>query len=85
MSALTKVFLFLAVLLTNQMFSQTIHKVELRQGHLLPERIISHPNSDEQINHLTQSDIYNLKETRTLVNKSILDNGFLLIEELRQD
>ena len=85
MRDLTRVLLITAMLLTNQMFSQTINKVEFRQTNLLQERIIPHINSDEQISHPSESDIFNSKETRTLINKTILDNGFLLIEELRQD
>ena len=82
MRVLTKVILIFSVLLTNQMFSQTFNKVELRQDNLLPERIIPQSISDEQINHPLKSDIFNNKESRTLVNKTILDNGFLLIEQL---
>ena len=67
------------------MFSQVTNKLELRSDNLLQERIIPHSISDEQISHPSESDIFQDKETRTLVNKSILDNGFLLIEELRQD
>ena len=82
MRALTKVILITAVLLTNQMFSQTINKWELRHDIPLQERIIPHSISDEQINHPSKSETFQDNESRTLVNKTILDNGFLLIEEL---
>jgi len=67
------------------MFSQTDHKDEFKQANQLPDRIIPHSIPDEQISHPSESDIFNSKETRTLVNKTILDSGFLLIEVLYQD
>ncbi len=84
MRAFTKVILIFAVLLTNQMFSQTINEVELRQANLLPERIFPHSIQDEKVNHPLKSEIFSDKKSRTLVNKTILDNGFLLTEELYQ-
>jgi hypothetical protein len=85
MRTFTKVILMTAVLFTNQMFSQTDHKDEFKQANQLPDRIIPHSIPDEQISHPSESDIFNSKETRTLENKTILDNGFLLIESIEQD
>jgi hypothetical protein len=65
------------------MLSQVNEKLGVRPYNLLQERIIPHSISDERIKHLTQTDIFKEGESRTLVNKTILDNGFLLIEELR--
>ncbi len=72
------------LLLPIQMFSQVNDKLELRKDNLLQERIIPHSISDEQISHPSESDIFKAKKSRTLVNKTILDNGFLLTEELYQ-
>ena len=78
MRALTKVILITAVLLTNQIFSQVNDKLELRHDIPLQERIIPHPISDEQINHPLKSETFQDKDSRTLVNKTIFENGFLL-------
>ena len=77
MSILSKVILIFAVLLTNQMFPQTIDKDELRQDNPLQQRIIPHSISDEQFSHPSEQDIFKEGETRTLVNKTMLDNCLL--------
>ncbi len=84
MKAFTFFTIIVILLLTNQMFSQVNDKLELRKDNLLRERIIPHSISDEQISHPSESEIFKEGETRTLVNKTILDNGFLLIESLLQ-
>jgi hypothetical protein len=85
MKTFTLFTIIVTSLLSIQMFSQANDKSELRPDNLLQERIIPHSIPDEQSRHLTQSDFFEEGESRTLVNKSILDNGFLLTEELWQE
>ena len=68
----------LIIFLPIQIFSQEKSKMELRLAQVLPERIISKSFSKEQVQHLTELPDW---ESKTIVNKTILDNGFLLIEE----
>jgi hypothetical protein len=80
-----RLFTIIVILLPPiQMFSQVTNKLELRPDNLLQDRIIPNSISDEQIRHLTQSDIFNNKESRTIINKTVLDNGFLLVELIAQ-
>ena len=68
MRALTKVILITAVLLTNQMFSQTNNNWELKPDNQSQEKIIPYSISDEQINHPSKSDIFK-NEIATLVKE----------------
>ena len=72
----------LLLLLPTQVLSQTNDK--LRSDNILPERFIPHSIPDRQIKHLSESDIFQDKESRTVINKTLLDNGFLLVEEIHQ-
>ncbi len=84
MKTFTLFTIIVILLLTNQMFSQVNNKLELRPDNLLQERIIPHSIQNKKTTHPLKSDIVKSNNSRTLVNKMILDNGFLLIEELYQ-
>ena len=85
MKITTYCIIALTILLSYKMFSQVNDRWELRPDNLLQEKIIPHSIQDNNAEHPFKSDIVSDKESRTLVNKTILDNGFLLIEELRQE
>jgi hypothetical protein len=51
---------------------------------ILAEKIFSMSFPNEQIKHPLNSDNFNDNQARTLVNKAILESGFLLTEELGQ-
>jgi len=74
----------LIMLLPIQILSQKVDRSEFNSGHLLPDRIISKSFPNEHILGTLELDIFRDKESRTIINKTILDNGFLLIEELGQ-
>ena len=84
-----KTFTFFTIvvilLLTNQMFSQVNNKLDSRSDNPLHARIIPYSIQDEQFGHPSKLDIFKKGESRAVVNKLILENGFLLIEELWQD
>ena len=79
-----KTFALFAVIVifvfTNQLFTQTNHRLKLKPNNLFEERIIP----DTQFRRASESDIFQDKESRTLVNKTTLDNGFLLVESVYQ-
>jgi len=84
MKTFTLITIIVILILTNQMFSQANNKLELKPDKLLQERIIPHSIPDEQFRHTSESDISKTKESRTLINKAVLDNGFLLVEHIEQ-
>ena len=85
MKTFTSFTIFVIWILTNQMFSQVTNKLELRSDNPLHARIIPHSIQDEKSGHPSESDTFRDNEIRTTLKKTVLDNGFLLIEELRQD
>ena len=76
---------FAILLLPIQIFSQIDNKYELNSHRLLQERINSITKPDAQIKQRLQSANFSNSQTRTIINKKILDNGFLLIEEIQQN
>jgi len=78
-------FIFSAILLFPlQILSQIDDKYELDPYILLQERVNSITKSDEQTKQRLQTDNFSDSDSRIIINKKILDNGFLLIEELLQ-
>jgi hypothetical protein len=75
----------LIIFLPLQIFSQEQSKIELRLGHILPEMVISKSFSKGKVKHLTELTDIKDSEAKIIVNKTILDNGFLLFEELEED
>ncbi|MCW8803978.1 MAG: DUF3836 domain-containing protein, partial [Ignavibacteriaceae bacterium] len=73
------------LLLTTQMFSQANNGFELKQDLLLQERIIPQSIQYKIDEHLSESDIFKKNECRIQINKTILQNGFLLMEHTIQD
>ena len=79
-----KTFIIILILfLSFQLFSQEKIRLDLKLSDLHPDSIIS-KYFEGQIKHPSETNIFKNRESRTIVNKSILDNGFLLIEELWQ-
>ena len=85
MKTITLVTMMVILSIPIQIFSQANDELESRPDYLLLERIIPHSISDERIKHLIQSNIFKEGESRILINKTILENGFLLTEELWQE
>ena len=67
-----------------QIFSQTKDELKSVITHLIQESVIQVSIPDDIIRDLTQSDIFKEGESRIIRNKIILEDGFLLIEELWQ-
>ena len=85
MKTFTLFTIIVILLLPIQMFSQQNDKSELRPDNLLQERIIPHSIQDDKAGHPFKSDVFQDNNSRTIINKTILDDGFLLIEELQQN
>jgi len=84
MKTLILITFFSILILPIQILSQIDNKSELDQYWLLHERINSITNPDEQIKQSLQTNNFSNSESKTIINKKILDNGFLLIEEIFQ-
>ncbi len=84
MKTFTLFTIIVILFLTIQMFSQANDRLELNLNNLLQERIIPHLIPNEQIKHPLKSNVFKDKESRTIINKTILDNGFLLVEHIEQ-
>ena len=76
MKTATNLLLFFILILSTQTFSQVNNRVD--SDKFFQERINSKPNSNEQVLGISESDSFNDKESRTMVNKTVIDNGFLL-------
>jgi hypothetical protein len=72
------------LLCTNHFFSQANDNFKLSTNKLLQERITPHSFQDKKDEHRSRFDVFNEGKSRTVVNETILKNGFLLIERLRQ-
>ena len=83
MKIATNLIVVLVFLLSSQIFSQVNIRIDPEK--YLQERIYSKPNLNKQVLGTSESDIIKDKESRTIISKTILDNGFLLIEQLYQD
>lgn len=86
----TLFFFFLVTIIVNlllqpQIFSQIDNKYELNSSRILQKRINPIVRSDENIKQWMQSESCPDSLSRTIVNKQLHDNGFLLIEEFWQD
>jgi len=79
------VFPLMMIFFHSQLLSQIENRMDSAYKNVLSEKFISKSFPNEQIKHPLKSAIFNDKETRTIINKTILDNGFLLIEELYQN
>jgi hypothetical protein len=84
MKPFTLNIIIVILLLPIQIFSQSNNKLNLNPDNLLQERIISKSIQNGQIMYPLKSENFKDKESRIILNKTILDNGFLLIEELWQ-
>jgi hypothetical protein len=84
MKTLTLVTFIVTLLLPIQIFSQTDNKYRLIPDRLLEKRINSITKPDEQNKQRLQSENFSNSESRTMIKKIKLDNGFLLIEEIQQ-
>ena len=80
MKTATNLFLFFILILSSQTFSQVNIRVETDK--FIQERINSKSFPTEQIKYSALSGIFKDGESRTIINKTILDNGFLLISQL---
>jgi hypothetical protein len=75
--------LIIIVSIPSHLLSQTENRIDNINRNFLSENISKlFPNED--IKYPLKLDIVNDKESRTLANKTILDNGFLLTESLLQ-
>ena len=83
MKTATNLIVLLLLLFSSQIFSQASIRVDSEK--YLQERINSIPNSNKQVLRTLKSDVFNNKESSTKISKTILDNGYLLIEQLYQD
>ena len=68
-----------------EIFSQFPNEREIIPEELFPENTTFNSISNEQIWYLIKSDIFTSKESRTIPSKTILENGFLLFEQTKQD
>jgi len=68
-----------------KIFSQQNDKSKLSPDKILQERIAHHPIPDKQDWNTLEAEIFKDKESRTIVNKTILQNGFLLMEHTIQN
>ena len=76
--------LFCTLILTLQLSAQIDNRVESAYKNILSEKPISKSFPFEQVKHPSLSTIINDKESRTIVNKTMREDGFLLIEEMSQ-
>ena len=79
MKSLSLVTFIVTFLLPFQILSQIDNKYELNPYSFLKERANSITKADERITQNLKSDNFSDSKSRTIINKIILDNGFLLI------
>ena len=84
MKIFTIFILLLITFLPIRLLSQKVDRINLDSTYLLSDRIIFNSYPIEQKKFQSKSDDSNDKKSRTIANKKILDNGFLLIEKLSQ-
>ena len=85
MKTTTQLIFIFIILLPINLLSQVENERKTIPGQLLPERIKFNSILIEQFRHPLLLDNFLNKESRTIVNKTILDNGFLLVELIRQN
>ena len=70
--------------LCSQLLSQTDNRDKINHSDFLKERINHGFNALEQIKHSLEY-VNLLNKERTIINKTVLGNGFLLVENIREN
>jgi len=83
MKTATQLIVVVVLLLSSLTFSQVNIRVD--SDKFFQERINSKPNSNERVFGTLELDSFKDKESRTIVNKTILDNGFHIVFHLMLD
>jgi hypothetical protein len=84
MKTFTLFTIIVILLLPIQLIAQISDKFDLRPDNLLKERIIPHSFHDDSYGHTSESDNFNSEKSRTFINKTLIDGGYLLIEYIVQ-
>ena len=79
------IIIFLLFVYPFEMFTQITNERESIPSNLFQEKHSFKSIQDEHIGQYSESNFFNGKESRTIVSKTILDNGFLLFESIEQD
>ena len=80
----TPIMVILIALSSVQLFSQERYKSEFNNFNFLPQGAVNRYIDHKQFEFLSDSNILKDEKLRSKVNKTILDDGFLLVEVIRQ-
>ncbi len=80
----TPIMVILIALSSVQLFSQERYKLEFNNFNFLPQGAVNRYIDHKQFEFLSDSNILIDEKLRSKVNKTILDDGFLLVEVIRQ-